>query len=979
MKKGVLFFSFILFAFYSFTQSPGVKWTNNYHAQFDNLTEASFDMKITSKKDFILAGCDSSFQYSKADFLKKYVKGWAWLVKVDQDGNILWRRPGKDGDPYYSSYTAIQIGVNDTIIAVGHGIVGGSGDQYYIAKYDSSGNRVWYKTYGGLSGDSRATCVQITADGGYIVGGTTTSNDGDVSGNHNAGTEDVWILKLDVNGNVQWKKCYGGTGADSAYAILQSPDNGFVVVGSSTSSDGDLTGNNGLSDGWIFKIDNSGTLVWEKNIGGANDEDFKNIILNSDSSYTLIGATSSTTITDNTVHGKSDLWVLKIKDDAGQILWSKSFGGSQDDQGYSIQRTIGNGYLISGYTESSDGDVSGNNGQADAWLIRLTADGDLTWQKCVGTNKDDFGMQALYLDETNFAMSGFAEPLFPNNSVDYTDASLSRLGDANVIKGFLYVDANLNGSFDVNETAFNEAIVKTQKPGGLMYGIPQNGLFNLSVDTGTYTTSVQVNVPYYNVTPTSTSSTFLNYFNTDSFSFAVQPTPGIKDMVISAIPLERARSGFPLTYKIFYKNIGTDVISNGEVLFKYDSRLDFISADQTVTSTNGDTLRWSFSNLEPFDTASITLYFDVPIPPTVNILDTLVSVAIIDPVSGDLTPHDDTSYIKQVVYSAVDPNGKYENNEGEINLSDVANGKYLDYTIYFQNTGIDTAFNVIVTDTLSTKVDWNTLELITSSHACLVNILDQNILKFTFNNINLPDSNVNEPGSHGYVSFRIKPLNSISVGDTIHNTSSVYFDYNLPVETNDAFTVIKNNFVVLPLTFLSFTGVYRNDHGILYWSTANEINVKKFLVERSLNGSDFSVIGEEPALSNNSNYQFDDNLSNETANSFYYRIKEVDADNKIKYSNVILLRRIMNSLQISVNPNPANNIALLTIVSDRDTNVRINIFDVNGKIVLNQSNVVYQGNNTILINNLSPLKQGYYTITVYEGINKFSLPLMIVR
>ncbi|MGH2565611.1 MAG: hypothetical protein ACRDE5_13935, partial [Ginsengibacter sp.] len=213
MKKGILFFSFIAFALHSFSQTPGIKWTNYYHSPTgNNLAEVFFDAKVTSKNDFILAGSDTSYPYNKGEFLKKYIQGRPWLVKTDKDGNVLWRISSLDVDPGTSSFTAEQIDGNGEITAVGYGSVNPQPDKFYIAKYDSDGIQLWHKSYGGVTGISRATCIQTTTDGGSIVGGITTSNDGDVSGNHGAGTEDVWILKLDVNGNIQWKKCYGGTG-----------------------------------------------------------------------------------------------------------------------------------------------------------------------------------------------------------------------------------------------------------------------------------------------------------------------------------------------------------------------------------------------------------------------------------------------------------------------------------------------------------------------------------------------------------------------------------------------------------------------------------------------------------------------------------------------------------------------------------------------------------------------------------------------
>jgi uncharacterized repeat protein (TIGR01451 family) len=982
MKKTLSFVVFHLIVYFASAQAPGIKWTNFYHTSgFNNGSEAFFDVKNTPDGGFILAGADTSYNYIEEDYLKKEIVGRPWLIKTDKEGNILWRETSTDVDPHTGSFTAVLVLSDNNILAVGYGGLSGQAQKYLIAKYDNNGARLWYKIYGGITGVSKAYSVKETSDAGFIVAGITTSNDGDVIGNHSPGTSDAWLLKLDGSGNIQWKKCFGGTGADTACTVIQTADNGFVVAGSSTSSDGDLTGNNGMSDGWIFKVNGSGNVLWQKNVGGNNNEGFQDIVLNSDTSYTLIGSTLSASTTDNAIHGKKDLWGIRIKDATGQPLWSKSFGGAEDDQGYSIQRTVGNGFLIGGYTKSLDGDVTGSNGLADAWLLNLSSDGNLVWQKCIGSSKNDFGMVALYLSETDFALAGFAEPTTPAGPFDYTDAFFSRLGNINTIRGLLFNDINLNGIKDPAEVVFNEALVTTTKSGFQRSAIPQNGIFNLVVDIGTYNTSVQVNTPYYNVIPASINSTFATYFNTDSISFAVQPVSGIKDLTISMVPLTPARLGLSDVYRIYYKNTGTDMIGNGEVIFKHDGRLNFISSSPTINSSNGDTLKWNFSNLNPLDTASITVYMQVQTPTAVNLGDTLSSIAIITPVSGDVTPNDDTTRVRQRVIGAYDPNNKYENNEGIIDPSFVVNDRYLNYLIRFQNVGNDTAFNVIVRDTLDSKLDWNTFEMVAASHSYQISITSQNKIEWTFTNINLPDSNINESASHGFIAYRIKPKSTVSIGDTIHNNASIYFDFNLPVETNNAFTVMKSN-IILPLTLLSFTGVYKTDQAFLYWTTANEDNVEKFQIERNINNIDFKKVGEKlanGAMGNITSYDYFDNLSNIPGSTFRYRLKMIDYDGGISYSRVLVLKRNNSGNPISVSPNPANDFALIHIYSSFKTIVYINVINGRGQSVLQRSESVIGGNNTIMINNLAHLQSGYYTIIVKKDNDKIAIPFVIFR
>lgn len=956
-----------LFTFiFSFAQAPGVIWTKSYITSrvpfISDETEGFFDAKKMQDGGFILAGFDTAFTYTKQDLLKKYAPGRPKLIRTDKDGAIQWQTYNYDVSYAGSSFTSVQT-VSDGIIAAGYGSASYGGiPKYYIAKFDDNGNKLWYKLYGGATGASQANSIQGTSDGGFIVAGITKSNDGDVSGNHNPGTADVWMLKLDGTGNIQWKKCYGGSNDDSAYAVIQTTDNGFVVVGSSTSIDGDLTGNSGASDGWIFKIDASGNLIWQKNIGGSNDEDFKSVVYNSDTSYTLTGFTSSTTITDNGNRGMRDLWIIKVKDASGDIVWSKNFGGSSDEQGFSIERTVGNGYLVGGYTESTNGDVANNNGLADAWLLNLSSDGSLIWQKCVGTNKDDFGMCALYLSPSDFAMAGTLQS--STSPYSLADAFLSRLGNSNTIKALLFNDVNLNGIKDAGEGGFNEAMVTTTQSGFERSAIPQNGIVNIDVGVGTYSTSVHINSPYFNIVPATINSTFTTYYNKDSITFAIQPIPNNRDLVISVIPSWPPRPGRFQYITIFYKNIGTDIVSNGEILFKHDSRLVFGNASPAITSSNGDTLKWSFSNLKPFDSASIRLAVEIPI--SVPLGDTLTSMAIITPVANDVTPLDDTAVLKQRVVGSYDPNDKTENNGGIIGSDYITAGKYLNYTIRFQNTGTDTAFNVIVRDTLDSKLDWSTFEMVTASHPYTVSITNQNKLEWTFADINLPDSNINEPLSHGYLSYRVKPKSTAVVGDVINNLASIYFDYNLPVATNNAITLVQDHFTSLPLQLLSFTGQLTNNTVQLNWKTANETAFERFEVERSFNGVGFDKIGSVGFASSVHAYSATDNVAGVSSKHIFYRLKLMDSDGKFSYSKVVAFNINESQNRFMVYPNPANTEMFVSITADKKTNMQVKIVDASGRTVSNEVKTVQKGSNVFPVNT-SMLKKGNYFLELVTG------------
>src|SRR4030095_8958458 len=268
---------------------------------------------------------------------------------------------------------------------------------FFIIKYNAAGTIVWQKEYGGTRCES-ANCIVRTSSDVYAIAGYTSSNDGDVTGNHSPNLSDVWLMKTDESGNIIWKKCFGGSAADTAYAVIQTPDKGFIVAASSASSNGNLTGNNGLTDAWLFKTDSLGNLLWQKNFGGAGYDVFKNVLLNADGTYTVTGYTTSPAAVSNGIKGKSDLWVAQVND-TGTVIWSKGFGGSEEEEGFSIASMPDGSCLVSGYTASNTNDVSGNSGSTDAWVIKVSANGNLVWQKCVGTNREEIAMGLIYHSE----------------------------------------------------------------------------------------------------------------------------------------------------------------------------------------------------------------------------------------------------------------------------------------------------------------------------------------------------------------------------------------------------------------------------------------------------------------------------------------------------------------------------------------------------------------------------------------------------
>jgi len=244
----------------------------------------------------------------------------------------------------------------------------------------------WNHSYGGSGGDG-AAAITATVDGGCIVAGYSVSNDGDLSGNH--GGNDCWVMKLDAAGAIEWSRTYGGSREDQAMAITPSTDGtGYFVAGYSTSIDGDVPGNHGGTDFLVMKLDASGRIVWNHTYGGSGDEKAAAILPIPDGGCVVAGSTNSGKNGDvSGNHGQEDYWVVNLSS-AGDIVWARCYGGSWNDKATAISSS-GSGYLVAGSTYSGtstvpDGQVLGNHGSTDYWVVNLSLDGYLLKKQCYG-------------------------------------------------------------------------------------------------------------------------------------------------------------------------------------------------------------------------------------------------------------------------------------------------------------------------------------------------------------------------------------------------------------------------------------------------------------------------------------------------------------------------------------------------------------------------------------------------------------------
>ncbi|MBA3648508.1 MAG: T9SS type A sorting domain-containing protein [Chitinophagales bacterium] len=263
---------------------------------------------------------------------------------------------------------------------------------YFIIKTDSLGMMQWSQTFGG-SGYDIANCGFQTKDGGYIIAGSTSSTDGDILVNH--GSSDAWLIKIDANGILQWEKTYGGSGDETALSIASTEDGGYIMVGETDSNDGDVSGNHGQEDCWIIKIDSVGNLEWQKCFGGSHFEIGYSIKQTPEGSY-IVAASAQSHDGDVVGHHYDNIHYVDgfdfwvfKLDRQGNILWQNCLGGNNDESPSDLQLTPDGGCIAAGYTYSSTGDVRINHGYQDVWVTKLDSMGNLQWQKTYGGVNDE--------------------------------------------------------------------------------------------------------------------------------------------------------------------------------------------------------------------------------------------------------------------------------------------------------------------------------------------------------------------------------------------------------------------------------------------------------------------------------------------------------------------------------------------------------------------------------------------------------------
>jgi hypothetical protein len=355
-------------------------------------------------------------QSNDGDVLNKSNESYDyWLLKFDAKNQLQWQKTygGSDDDRGFDLIQTSDGGFavlgksksNDLDVSENSGF-----DDFWISKLDSNGSISWEYSYGFAGSDTPNSIIQ-TQDNGYLLTGvldvSASNGQGDryaaVRQRHAGG--DYWAIKLNSSGLREWSNYYGGSFTDTAYDAIQTQDNGYIIIGSSDSTDVDVSNPNGGYDFWVIKISNTGTLVWEKTFGGSEIDEARAITSSNDGNYLIVGDTRSNDLNISQNAGAADLWVIKITPE-GSLLWEKTIGGTNFDVGRSISTTQDNGFLISGSSRSSDGNLITNKGLNDAWVLKIDSSGDIEWHKSIGGSETDFFYDSVELNDQTIVAVG---------------------------------------------------------------------------------------------------------------------------------------------------------------------------------------------------------------------------------------------------------------------------------------------------------------------------------------------------------------------------------------------------------------------------------------------------------------------------------------------------------------------------------------------------------------------------------------------
>ena len=321
----------------------------------------------------VIGGHTKSFGAGNWDF---------YVVKLDSAQQIQWTRTvgGLGVDNCFS----VQQTYDGGYVAAGHTNSSSLGDyDLYVVRLDTAGELLWANKFGG-SNSEFGFSMQQTSDSGYVVAGITNS--------YGVGGYDLYIVKLDATGNLQWTRTVGSSSPDEGRSVRQTSDGGYVIAGWTYGLGA------GNADVYVIKLDSLGILQWTRTIGGPAADRGYSVRQTSDDGYVIAGSTQSFGA------GNADMYVVRL-DSSGDLLWTRTIGGPADDEGLSVQQTSDDGFIVAGVTKSF------GQGDDDVYAVKLDDQGDVQWTRIItGGVGEDRGYQVYQSSDSGYVIGGYMQP-----------------------------------------------------------------------------------------------------------------------------------------------------------------------------------------------------------------------------------------------------------------------------------------------------------------------------------------------------------------------------------------------------------------------------------------------------------------------------------------------------------------------------------------------------------------------------------------
>lgn len=808
-------------------------------------TDKANDVLMTTDGGMVLVGVSNS---TDGDVTGNHGGYDGWVVKLSSSGSIEWQKSlGGSAEDEINSIIKTSDGgylcLGKTRSGDGN-IVGFHGNvDCWITKLTASGDIAWSKAYGGTNDDWVEQAIPLS-DGNYMVLATAASVDGDIHTSDILPDADGWLFKINSNGDILWEK-----GIDAPAAVSPATNRENYGMGLIETNDHRIVA--AVSGFKLLDTAFYPPINYEEEI--PDTIRFQNIYCYPGMLYWIDPATGSYTYFAETRGSNRRYFSMKAHgngiyfqypDNNAWYLECVDYRNWQTEYSYFPTEAITTAYLdlstglfsstffvtnevVCPYSQSGGGNPNffisphnslsispGNKMSTAGYDSRMTrgytyhADALLNHRNAYratygGNGEDGFNVVKALPNDYEMVCAGFAgsedgdltglvHSNTPPNGLGFNpDFWVVKVStEPNKIVGKVFLDLNNNNIKEDGEPAYARAVIKTTNNGLTKTAGSTNGAYEMVVGVDTFITSVTLeNNTFYNIFPTTKTTIFTAPNSVDTVDFAIHPLTRVRDYVITMTALSPARPVRTVTYRMDYLNNGTDTTLQQPVKFIKDSRLSF-STTPVNSIISADTATWMVDSIMPGESEECYITLTVPPIPAVNVGDTLISHVEID-TAGDVASADNFSTIRQPVQTSFDPNDKLEIHAGLFTPYEINGGNYLTYTIRFQNTGNDTAFNIIVRDTLDQALNGAALEMLAASHPYKISVSNGTFITWQFDNINLVDSLHNEPESHGYITYRIKVKNNLIDGDSIFNSASIYFDFNPPVRTNRQITQVQ--------------------------------------------------------------------------------------------------------------------------------------------------------------------------------------------